>query len=154
MNASPANKPLGIKFTPTGHVRFEGLEGVPTTDQAIYKLADAIIALDERLSLMETAARAPFDCSPTDPGLSHPCGCDPPTELRYCPTDNTTPRYPCDPISVPLTPTGEKALEELWACLKLIAQNNAPGQRFMALSTVAWAEVRRRAKAIFPNRTL
>jgi hypothetical protein len=114
----------------------------PDDSRSIYKLAAAIIALDARLSSIEAAAPAGFDCPPTDPGLSHSIGCD------------TTFRYPCDPISSPLTPTGEKALEELWTCLKFIKANLNEYTDFNAIHKLAWSEVQRRAKALFPGRTL
>ena len=113
----------------------------------ICKLCNAIITLDARLSSIETylEKHTPFRelSDPADPGLSHPCGCEP-----------TPARYPCDPISSPLTPTGEKALEELWTCLKFIKANLNEYTDFNAIHKLAWSEVQRRAKALFPGRTL
>ena len=90
----------------------------------------------------------------TDPGLSHPCGSEQPTELRYCPTDNTTARYPCDPISAPLQ--DHQAAEELWACLKLISDKQlcSAGTHLLSIDTSVWREVQERAKALFPDRAL
>jgi hypothetical protein len=183
----------------------------PDDSRSIYKLADAIIALDARLSCIETymEKHTPFRelSDPTDPGLSHPCGCEQPTELRYCPTDNTTARYPCDPISSPIPNQTEqeevhrmqlaaistatlqnsdstikdridghspywspayadtcravdremnhrKKVEELWACLKFIKANLNEYTDFNAIHKLAWSEVQRRAKTLFPDRTL
>jgi hypothetical protein len=109
----------------------------------ICKLCNAIIALDARLSSIETAARAPFDCSPTDPGLSHPCGCEP-----------TTARYPCDPISSPPPLPFTTATEELWACLKLISDKQLCSVGMYCIDRSVWTQVERRVKLLFPDRTL
>jgi hypothetical protein len=136
------NIPAATGKTPTDLAR----DAMYTAERSatICKLCDAIIALDARLSSIETAARAPFDCSPADPGLSHPCGCEP-----------TPPRYPCDPISAPRQ--DHEAVEELWACLKLISDSSywlPSNERTLVINSDTWHKVQRRAKALFPDRTL
>jgi hypothetical protein len=110
----------------------------------IVKITDAIIALDARLSSIETAAPAGFDCPPTDPGLSHPCACE-----------TTTARYPCDPISAPRQ--DHEAVEELWACLKLLSDSSywlPSNERTLVINSDTWHKVQARAKTLFPDRTL
>jgi hypothetical protein len=131
MNASP-----NPNYTDPSTLALRSITAVSQTEDCIRWLAEAILALDHRTAqTCQTPA--------TDPGLSHPCGCEP-----------TTARYPCDPISVPLTPTGEKALEELWACLELIAYEMKFSNGYDLLHRPVWAEVQRRAKALFPDRSL
>ena len=153
------NIPAATAKTPTDLAR-EAIADMncPDDSRSIYKLAAAIIALDARLSCIETymEKHTPFRelSDPTDPGLSHPCGSEQPTELRYCPTDNTTARYPCDPISAPLQ--DHQAAEELWACLKLISDKQlcSAGTHLLSIDTSVWREVQERAKALFPDRAL
>jgi hypothetical protein len=144
MNAAPTAKTPADLAREARQLNSRGDDAQYTV---IVKITDAIIALDARLSSIETAARAPFDCSPADPGLSHPCGCEP-----------TPFRYPADPISSPscnlLT---NPAADELWACLKLISDSSywlPSNERTLVINSDTWQEVQRRAKALFPDRTL
>jgi hypothetical protein len=137
------NIPAATAKTPTELAR----DAMYTAEASatICKLCNAIITLDARLSSIETylEKHTPFRelSDPADPGLSHPCGCEP-----------TTARYPCDPISAPRQ--DHEVAEELWACLKFIKANLNEYTDFNAIHKLAWSEVQRRAKALFPNRTL
>jgi hypothetical protein len=147
------NIPAATAKTPTDLAR-EAIADMncPDDSRSIYKLAAAIIALDARLSCIETymEKHTPFRelSDPTDPGLSHPCGCEP-----------TPARYPCDPISAPPTKGTVETwpTEELWACLKLLARGFYPealNPELVMVDKSTWQEVQARAKALFPDRTL